>query len=322
MQVQVQGAPRARQRDIREARALRARPFAQQHLDEGIDGVFLATLLGLVANTDGRHQQMIAALLARQLQPVQQPRIVAAAVQANADDEHMVELESLRAVNGHERNRAGLRRVLGEQPGHDAFEIERPSAQAFAIFFVEREQEATRGGEFGVLRTGARVRRARTRCARPCAHGVPVRAGARPTAATPWCAPGVPCRPVTNPGWSPLSTAGTVESRAASAITVRSTRDNPTNGARSTASQATRSSGDSRARASASRSRTTGTSASGSRFTPMNGTPRAPSAARIARRWPRAPASTATLSSGRLADQFGDQIAPPLRPLRAAAQSA
>ena len=120
-----------------------------------------------------------------------------------------------------------------------------------------------------------------------------------------------------SPGMSPLNTAGTVESRAASAITVRSASDNPTNGARSTASQATRSSGDSSARASASRSRTTGTSASGSRFTPMNGTPRAPSAARIARRCPRAPASTATLSLRPRADQLGDQIAPPLRPPRA-----
>jgi len=101
------------------------------------------------------------------------------------------------------------------------------------------------------------------------------------------------------PGMLSRSAAGMVAS-AASAITVRSGRLRPTKGARNTASQAMRSSGDSSARASASRSRTTATSASGSRFTPTKGTLLADSAARMARRCVRAPASTAMLSPGRV----------------------
>ena len=84
---------------------------------------------------------MIAALLARNLEPVQQPRIIGAAAQSHADHEHMIELQSLGAVNGHQRHSVRLRGIFSVQALHEAIEIELTATQALAVFFIERREE-------------------------------------------------------------------------------------------------------------------------------------------------------------------------------------
>ena len=124
----------------------------------------------VTAHADGRHHQVIAALLARHLEPVQQARFVGASAQSHADHEHVIELEPLGAVNRHQRDGVRLRRIFGIQPGHQPVEIERAAAQAFAVFFVERREESARMRELAApaprTRRRAPARRAPTMWAR------------------------------------------------------------------------------------------------------------------------------------------------------------
>ena len=137
-----------------------------------------------------------------------------------------------------------------------AIEVERPAAQAFAVFLIEGREETLCLRQIRGMRAGGGAAERQPGTLHQVARGFPARAGARRRnsngrARIRRCAPsGV------RPGKLADNAEAMVPSPAVSLTTVRSGSVRPMNGARSTASQATRSSGDSSARTNASRSRT------------------------------------------------------------------
>jgi hypothetical protein len=96
----LQRAARTCQCDVSLPGAFGARPILVDLREEAIDGVILVIVAAAVA--DRRHQQMVLVAFAWQLQPVEQTRVVVASLAADAHHEHVIELEALGPVDGHE----------------------------------------------------------------------------------------------------------------------------------------------------------------------------------------------------------------------------
>jgi hypothetical protein len=94
------------------------------------------------AIADGRHEQQIGSARSRHLEPVEQPRFVAARLAADTHDEHVIELESLCAMDRHERHRAGQRGIFGIELRQQVRQIRLASPLPQFLLAVELREEA------------------------------------------------------------------------------------------------------------------------------------------------------------------------------------